>query len=121
MICRSRRKNGCATYNRVMIRRSSAFAADAVMCGLINVLQSRHRLNGGSRNEMEQYVAACEGLTIDEYYRNVRHEDLPTLTATRQSVSWRSPITTVFEANNVFHVDLFPSSRGWPAPTVLML
>jgi pimeloyl-ACP methyl ester carboxylesterase len=104
-----------------MIRRSSALAADAVMCGLINLLQSRHRLNSRSRNEMERYVADCEKLTIHDYYKAAPDGDLPGEIVNQQSIAWRSPIQTNFPANDFARVDLFPCSRGWTAPTVLML
>jgi pimeloyl-ACP methyl ester carboxylesterase len=103
-----------------MIRRCSAFAADAVMCGLINALQWRHRLESDSRDRMEQYVTSCERLTIDDYYQNVAGE-LPGLTAGPQTISWPSPLPTPFDANNVARAELFPCSHGWTAPTVLML
>jgi pimeloyl-ACP methyl ester carboxylesterase len=104
-----------------MIRRCSAFAADAVMCGLINLVQSRHRLNVQSRDEMERYVVASEKLTVHEYYNSVREAELPDLPAIQSTVTWRSPVVGPFPANNNARVDLFPCSRGWTAPTVLML
>jgi|tagenome__1003787_1003787.scaffolds.fasta_scaffold20965232_2 pimeloyl-ACP methyl ester carboxylesterase len=103
-----------------MIRHSSALAADSVMCGLINVLQARHRLNDQARSEMEHYVASCEGLTIQDYYAHIEVEDQPPA-PNGLSMSWRSPLPTPFEANNIVHVDLFPCAKGWSAPTVLML
>src|SRR5437763_377958 len=104
-----------------MIARSSAFAADAVMCGLINLLQSRHRLDRQSRAEMEQYVVACENLTIHDYYKAPNQSDLSDQLVNRATVFWASPLQTAFPANNVARVDLFRCSGGWSAPTVLML
>ena len=89
----------------------------------MNLLQSRHRLNGTSAAEMERYVAECEQLTAHEYYsapedvdlgRAVRDENLATIT-------WRSPIETKFERNNSARADFFWSPRGKNAPTVIML
>lgn len=104
-----------------MIRHSSALAADAVMCGLINLLQSRHRLNGGSRGDMEKYLADCERLTIHEYYACPPEADRTQDVAGRSIISWNSPIKTQYPANDIARVELFPCSRGWSAPTVLML
>src|SRR5437868_3295316 len=104
-----------------MIVRSSAFAADTIMCGLINLLQARHRLNGQSRDRMERYVLECERLTIGDYYRATDQGNLGDQIANGQKVIWPSPVETAFPANNIVRVDLFPCSRGWTAPTVLML
>jgi pimeloyl-ACP methyl ester carboxylesterase len=105
----------------MIIRRSSALAADAVMCGLINVMQSRHRLDRQSRDDMERYVIACEGLTIHDYYKAPVEDNLCREITHRETLTWQSPLQTPFPANNVARVDLFPCSRGWSAPTVLML
>jgi pimeloyl-ACP methyl ester carboxylesterase len=104
-----------------MIRRSCAFAADAFMCASINLLQSRHRLGPDSRAEMERYVSECEKLTVHEYYAAPPAVDLAAASFDNASISWRSPIATTFATNNVARADLFPCSRGWSAPTVLML
>src|SRR5438067_7013875 len=34
---------------------------------------------------------------------------------------WQSPVRTAFAENNRVHVNLFPCTHGWSAPTVLML
>jgi len=104
-----------------MIRRASALAADAAMCGIINLLQVRHRLDQQSRAEMERYVATCEGMSIHEYYRADNGADLVEAIEKQSSVSWPSPLKTRFPENDVARVDLFPCSAGWTAPTVLML
>src|SRR2546421_8334780 len=49
-------------------RRVTASAVDFAMCASMNLLQSRHRLNGRSLEEMEHYVAECEKLTPQDYY-----------------------------------------------------
>src|SRR3989449_6338472 len=48
--------------------RATAAAVDFAMCASMNLLQSRHRLNGRSAEEMERYVVECEKLTPHEYY-----------------------------------------------------
>jgi len=104
-----------------MIRRSSAFAADAAMCGLINLVQSRHRLNGQSRDEMERYFVGCESLTLQEYYTADLNPDLCDQLGNEQTVAWPSPLQTGFPANDIARADLFPTAGGWNRPTVLML
>jgi pimeloyl-ACP methyl ester carboxylesterase len=104
-----------------MFRRSSAFAADAVMCGLINLVQSRHRLNAQSRDEMERYFVSCENLSLQEYYAADPNTDLCDQLGNQQTVTWPSPLQTGFSANDIARADLFPSAGGWSQPTVLML
>jgi hypothetical protein len=105
------------------LHRARASVVDFGMCAAMNLLQSRHRLNGTSATEMERYVVECENLTAREYYaapedvdltRTIRNENVT-------SVSWRSPIETPFARNNVARADFFWSERGRSAPTVLML
>lgn len=100
---------------------------DSVMCASMNLLQSRHRLDESSRQEMERYVIECEKLTAHEYYAAPNGVGLTDLTrqlrfnAETPSIRWPSPIKSKFSANDTARVDLFPSARGWEAPTLLML
>jgi pimeloyl-ACP methyl ester carboxylesterase len=104
-----------------MIRRSSALAADAIMCGLINILQSRHRLNKQSRDEMERYFVGCENLTLQEYYNASSDAHLCRQIGKQSTVTWKSPLQTGFPSNDIARADLFPCAGGWGRPTVLML
>ena len=106
---------------RNTLRRFAAAGVDALMCASMNLLQSRHRLNARSREEMEHYVAECEKLTVHDYYSPPHNVDLAGAVGNAATLTWQSPINTKFPANNVARVDLFPSARGWSAPTVLML
>ena len=108
---------------RQRLHRARASVIDFGMCVAMNLVQSRHRLNGTSATDMEQYVADCEKMTAHEYYaapedadltRAIRDENLTT-------ISWRSPIETPFAQNNSARADFFWSERGKSAPTVLML
>ena len=93
------------------------------MCASMNLLQSRHRLHAGSRDEMERYVAECEKLTAQEYYAAPHDVDLESAigSANGAALTWRSPIETKFAQNNVAHADFFRCPGGEDAPTVLML
>lgn len=102
-----------------MIRRSSAFAADAFMCASINLFQCRHRLSPSSRVEMERYVSDCEKLTVHDYYATPADEDVDL--SAGSTITWRSPVTTAFGANNFARAQLFPTAHGWSAPTIFML
>jgi 1-acyl-sn-glycerol-3-phosphate acyltransferase len=106
------------------IARIRANTVDRAMCASMNLLQSRHRLHAGSREDMERYVADCEKLTIHEYYLAPQPLDLSAALgdgARPRILTWRSPIQTRFPMNDIARVDLFPCQRGWSAPTVLML
>ncbi|MGH8102233.1 MAG: alpha/beta hydrolase, partial [Chthoniobacterales bacterium] len=88
----------------------------------MNLLQARHRLPARSREEMERYIERCGGLTAHEFYAPPPDSEIGEKIDHRLgAISWRSPIETSFPANNIAHVDLFPSPHGWNAPTVLML
>jgi pimeloyl-ACP methyl ester carboxylesterase len=104
-----------------MIARSSAFAADAVMCGLINLFQSRHRLNRNSREEMERYFTGFEKATLEEYYTAPNGSIPGVAIGDEPSISWPSPLPSGFAANDVVRADLFACAAGWGRPTVLML
>jgi pimeloyl-ACP methyl ester carboxylesterase len=96
------------------------------MCASMNLLQSRHRLNGGSAEEMERYVVECEKLTPHEYYAAPSGScrvDLANAigNGNRATITWRSPIQTKFPRNNVARADFFSCARGRTAPTVFML
>ncbi len=104
------------------IARFRATAVDSVMCASMNLLQARHRLPARSREEMERYIERCKGLTAQEFYAPPPDGEIAGKIDHRfGTISWRSPIETSFPANNITRVDLFPSPRGWNAPTVLML
>lgn len=104
-----------------MIRRSSAFVVDSLMCASMNLLQSRHRLPAGSREEMERYVTECEKMTVHDYYAAPLDVDLADESGNGSHIAWKSPVVTPFSENNVARANLFVSKRGWTAPTVLML
>ncbi|HME88406.1 MAG TPA: 1-acyl-sn-glycerol-3-phosphate acyltransferase [Chthoniobacterales bacterium] len=117
--------------SRQVFRRAAASTVDLAMCASMNVLQSRHRLNGRSLEEMERYVTNCEKLTAQEYYAAPEDVDLSTTLKTSlarpirdrnaATFTWRSPIQTEFEQNNIARADFFPCAHGKTAPTVLML
>ena len=117
------RMRAAAKISRQPFRRAAASTVDFGMCAAMNLLQSRHRLNGSSAEEMERYVTECEKLTAHEYYaapqdvdlaRAIRNENAKTIT-------WRSPVETKSERNNVARADFFPCPHGKTAPTVFML
>jgi 1-acyl-sn-glycerol-3-phosphate acyltransferase len=105
----------------VRLRRAAATTIDSVVCALMNLVQSSHRLHAHSREEMERYVTECEKLTAQDYYTAPNNDGLATALGNGASVTWRSPIETKFPVNNIARVDFFESKRNWSAPTILIL
>lgn len=102
--------------------RLAATGIDGFLCASINLLHTRHQLNGRSRHEMERYVEACERLNAQEYYASPHDNNLvEALKNDRATITWRSPIETQFSTNNIACADFFPSERGRNSPTVLIL
>src|SRR5216110_214755 len=106
---------------RRRLHRAAANAVDFAMCVSMNLVQSRHRLNGRSAEEMDRYVVECEKLTPHEYYAAPKDVDLARAieNGNGATVTWRSPIKTKFSPNNMARVDFFPCARGKTGPTVI--
>src|SRR5438270_10334695 len=92
------------------LHRATATAVDFAMCASMNLLQSRHRLNGRSAEEMERYVAECEKLTPHGYYAapsgSCRIDLVRAIEdAKAATITWRSPVETRFPRNNIARAD----------------
>ena len=120
-----RMKSRCYLFRRV-----SAKTVDSLLCASLNLLHTRHRLNGHSREEMERYLVGCEQLAPQEYYATPRagrsSSDLGTSLARvlrngDAKVAWHSPVNTPFPANNIAHAEFFLCAQGATAPTVFLL
>jgi len=98
-----------------LLKRGMDSALDLVMCGMMNGLQSRHRLPLGSREALEKYIADCDP---QKFYAA---PDVEIVSNGDSAIHWTSPVRTLFPENNVTHVDLYPCEKGWSAPTVFML
>ena len=115
-------RNGRPAIHRNKFHRLAATGLDGFLCASINFLHTRHRLNGGSRNEMERYVQDCERLNAQEYYASSHDHNLANALGNgHPTISWRSPIETQFPVNNIACADFFPSEGGRSARTVLIL
>jgi 1-acyl-sn-glycerol-3-phosphate acyltransferase len=123
-----------ALPSRLRVLRLRARTMDSLMCVSMNALQLRHRLPRHSRKEMEDYIERCKKLTANEFYATPLDGEIAgklentgqigtgdELRSRFHTIRWRSPIATPFPANNTACIDLFPSTRGWNAPTVVML
>jgi 1-acyl-sn-glycerol-3-phosphate acyltransferase len=111
---------GPRTFGR-SLRRVAATSVDSLMCASMNLVQSRHRLHARSRDEMERYVTECEKLTVHDFYAVPRNGGPASEIGNGATLTWRSPISTKFPANDIARADFFRCTRGWSAPTVLML
>jgi 1-acyl-sn-glycerol-3-phosphate acyltransferase len=120
---RTGNRSGCPTISNARLQRLASGTIDALICGSLNLLHTRHRLNGRGREEMERYVAECERLTPQEYYAAPYEPDVvKTLVNGHATMTWNSPIRTHFAANNIAHAEFFQSRGGGiRAPTVLLL
>jgi 1-acyl-sn-glycerol-3-phosphate acyltransferase len=116
-------RSGCPTISNARLQRLASGTIDSLICGSLNLLHTRHRLNGRGREEMVRYVAECERLTPQEYYAAPYEPDLAkTLANGHATMAWNSPIRTHFAANNIAHAEFFQSRGGGiRAPTVLLL
>lgn len=103
------------------IRRQVARTLDFAMCVLMNGIQRRHRLNGGSRAAVEAYVEECERLTAAQFFAAPAmvpvHESEPV--TGMPILRWESPYPSGYAANDRANALLFMPHAG--APTVLML
>jgi 1-acyl-sn-glycerol-3-phosphate acyltransferase len=115
-------RSGCPTISNARLQRLASGTIDSLICGSLNLLHTRHRLNGRGREEMVRYVAECERLTPQEYYAAPYEPDLAkTLANGHATMAWNSPIRTHFAANNIAHAEFFQCAQGIRAPTVLLL
>lgn len=100
------------------LRRSMAGFSDATTCALLNLAQWRHRHQAVSRENLESYLQVCAPLSREQFY------NAPELVPSNESaghVTWNSPHPSGHEANDQAYAWLQPCSRGWSAPTVLIL
>ena len=120
---RAGNRSGCPTISNARLQRLASGTIDSLICGSLNLLHTRHRLNGRGREEMVRYVAECERLAPQEYYAAPYEPNLAkTLVNGHATMAWNSPIKTHFAANNIAHAEFFQSRGGGiRAPTVLLL
>ena len=115
-------RSGYSTIARYSLRSFASTTVDSLLCASINVLHSRHRLNGRSREEMERYVVQCERLIPHEYYAASHDADLAkAFKEGRATIAWSSPIRTRFAENDVARAEFFPCPQGISTPTVFLL
>jgi hypothetical protein len=102
-------------------RRLTARTLDTAMCAMMYTIQRRHRLNGGSREALAQYVEACASLSRDEYYRNVPAEIVAANGSGPNALTWASPMASGYAENDRALALQYPAPGVDRAPTVLFL
>jgi hypothetical protein len=104
---------------REIYARAQAELIDAIMCLMLNRLQSLGRSEVIHPLDLERYVAECNGLSLVEFYAL---EPMQKVRETSHSLRWSSPVKTNFPENATAHARLFFSvAGGWSAPTVIFL
>src|SRR6266850_1786341 len=93
---------------KALLHRGFGLAVDQLLCGTMAVLHRRHAGRVSTRDAVEKYITACEGLTRAQYFavpvmlENFRHE-APDL------ISWSSPAASAarFPVNGRVRVALY--------------
>ena len=102
---------------RTVVDRSSAWAMDSAMCGMMNVLHWRRRAESSSREHLENYIATHSPMTREEYFR------MPPASRphfARDRILWDSPRPTGHPENDRVFVQFFPAEKK-DAPVALLL
>ena len=92
---------------------------DAVSFGFVNTVARRHSLPEDLLQRWHQYASYWAQRPATEYYAIPEDHDLPPMP---HSGPWRfvSPIRSEYSDNNTAAFDLFPSKKGWSAPTMIL-
>jgi dienelactone hydrolase len=96
-----------------------ALAVDWVSFGLVNLMQSRHRLPEDFRERWDAFTAEWADQPVHEFYR-VPDDFTPPELPDRGRLLFRSPFPGGDEPNNTAAFDFFPCKEGWTAPTMLL-
>jgi hypothetical protein len=103
-----------------LLHRGVGLTVDRLLCGTMALLHLRHARRTSTREKVEEYLAACEGLTRAQYFalpaelENFRQ-------VTPDSISWSSSALSVteFPSNGRVCVRLYRTRAG--APTIIIL
>ncbi|MGH8047899.1 MAG: alpha/beta fold hydrolase [Chthoniobacterales bacterium] len=114
---------------RTFLERTTASAMDAVMCAMMNRMQWRLRHHASTREEFENYLAKCEPLTREEFYKVPREVIHPMTNSERSragaqypmTIDWPSPVKTGFPENDTARALWFVGPGGPAAPTAIVL
>lgn len=102
---------------KTVVERSAAWAMDAAMCGMMNVVQWRRRSESSSKAHLEDYIAKHSPMTREEYFR-MAPASRPQFSSDR--IEWDSPLSSGHAENDRVRVDFFPAPQK-DAPVVFLL
>jgi len=91
---------------------------DAVMCALINGVQSQMRGHTCTLEELNTYLSTCEPISRELFYQV--HE-VPEFVRAGNFLQWRSPVLTGYPGNDIAGARIFLAPAGFRAPTVIFL
>ncbi|HEY5793242.1 MAG TPA: hypothetical protein VIS74_08080 [Chthoniobacterales bacterium] len=98
--------------------RLAAASSDAVMCGLMNLLQWRLRREVCTRDELLAYLDRCAAQTREEFYALPLAGEFE---VAGRRVRWPSPVKSGFVENDSACAEVFLLPERPEAPTVLIL
>src|SRR5258708_19649725 len=102
---------------REIYTRAQAELVDAIMCLMLNRLQSLGRREVIHPLDLERYVGECNGLSPIEYYAL---EPMQKVRETTHSLRWSSPVKTSFPENATAHASPFLSVPvEWSPPPLI--
>lgn len=100
------------------LARLSAVSSDAVMCGLMNLLQWKLRHEVCTREQLLNYLDHCAPLSREEFYALPA---TPSMDFSAGNLRWPSPVKSGFVENDDATAELFLPPDPKPAPTVVIL
>ena len=103
-----------------LLHRGIGLTVDQLLCGTMALLHRRHARRTSTREKVEEYLAACEGLTRAQYFAlPAKLENFRQVTP--DSISWSSSALSMIEfpSNGRVCVRLFRRRAG--AATIIML
>ncbi|CAN5627985.1 hypothetical protein BH09VER1_BH09VER1_14470 [soil metagenome] len=95
-----------------------ARVTDEAMCGMMNFLQWKRPDQVCSRAQFDAYIAACAGLSREEFYKI---PPMTNLADTPTTWRWDSPHPGPYAESNRTRVEWYPCEQGPTAPTVILL
>jgi hypothetical protein len=101
-----------------MIRKLASGLVDAATCLLVNTAQWASRNDVSTPAQLEKYLAQGELTTREEFFAVT---PMTELVQKGSLLSWKSPIKSGYEENDVAGARLFLSREGWSAPTLILL
>lgn len=107
-----------------MISRALHGGMDAVMCTMMNGAQWRLRDHAVTRDRLESYLGACDGLDYRRYYALPEEDRKRPATVWKREgghLSWSSPVPGDHPENNTARARLHEAESSGKAPTLILI